>query len=198
MEIVATIRYERLKQIGVGQGMNSEVFLAQDPQLQGQFAVKEIGKANFGNDISLYFDEARTMFAVSHPNVVPIQYACQSLNQICLAMPYYASGSLADAIKTDPLPLETALKAADEVLRGVSRIHQQRYLHLDLKPTNVLFSDRGAAMVADFGQARQVGSNDRAANVCVVIPARNFAAENSDRTVRHLSTWFAPLSYGEW
>src|ERR1039457_1403269 len=155
MEIVATIRYNKLSQIGIGQGMNSEVFLVHDPQLQGQLAVKEIPKQSFGNNLASYFEEAQAMFAGAHPNIVPIQYACESPGQICLAMPYYPIGSLARRIHVNPLALKGVLQAGDEILRGLSKIHFNGYLHLDLKPTNILFSDRGTAMIADFGQARQ-------------------------------------------
>jgi len=55
MEILAEIRYERGNQIGIGQGMNSTVFLATDPQLQGPIAVKEIPKSRLGNSVPRYF-----------------------------------------------------------------------------------------------------------------------------------------------
>lgn len=48
MDVRAEITYTKQKQIGVGQGMNSQVFLAFDPQLGGEIAVKEVPKANLG------------------------------------------------------------------------------------------------------------------------------------------------------
>src|SRR5436309_1911483 len=107
MQVVASIQYTKLKPIGVGQGMNSEVFLASEPQLGGQIAVKEIEKAKFGNNISEYFAEAQAMFATNHPNVVPVQYGCETSDRICLAMPYFPKGSLLDRIGNFPVsPLE--------------------------------------------------------------------------------------------
>jgi hypothetical protein len=63
MEILAEIKHDRQCRIGVGQGMNSEVFRAFDPQLGGEFAIKVIEKAMFGGDIAKYFEEAKAMFA---------------------------------------------------------------------------------------------------------------------------------------
>jgi serine/threonine protein kinase len=152
--------------IGVGEGMNSRVFRARDPQLSGEFAVKEIAKATFGNTPLDYFREAQTMFEVEHPNIVRIQYACQTPDQICLAMPFYPAGSVLGRIRKSPLALKLALQVVDDVLKGLSRIHMKGFLHLDIKPSNVLFSNLGTAMLADFGQARRVTGNG-----VVVVPA---------------------------
>ncbi len=75
MQIQGTITYTRTKQIGVGQGMNSVVWLVDDPQLGGQFAVKEISKSKLAFDPSRFWTEAQTMNAVGHPNIMPIRAA---------------------------------------------------------------------------------------------------------------------------
>src|ERR1700681_3687670 len=112
MQVVAEIQYDRGNQIGVGQGMNSMVFLANDPQLGGQFAVKEIQKIKFGNDIDSYFAEAQTMFATANPSIVPIQYACQTTTHVALAMPYFANGSLAPRICDGPITIRGLIRMA--------------------------------------------------------------------------------------
>src|SRR5207249_4149962 len=99
---VAKIEYDQGQQIGCGQGQNSTVFLATDPQLGGELAVKEIPKASFGN-ASGFWSEAQTMFGAAHDHVVAIQYACETPTHVCLAMPYYRRGSLTDRIQAGPL-----------------------------------------------------------------------------------------------
>ena len=158
MQVVAELRYQRLQQIGVGEGMNSEVYLSHDPQVGGQVAVKEIPKSRFGNVVSLYFQEAQAMFAVAHSNVVPVQYGCETTEHVVLAMPYFANGSLAKRIATGPLSLDTVLHVAQGILSGVARIHQLGFLHLDIKPANVLFSSTWAPLISDFGQSREMTS----------------------------------------
>lgn len=154
MDVIGTIRYTKRQQIGIGEGMNSEVFLAVDPQLAGEIAVKEIPKQKLGNSPADYFREAQAMFATDYDNVVSVRYACETTDIIGLAMKYYPRGSLAARIATGPLGLFDLLRVSDGVLRGVSRIHTAGYLHFDLKPSNVLFTETDRAMVADFGQAR--------------------------------------------
>jgi serine/threonine protein kinase len=156
MRISGSITYTRKKQIGVGQGMNSMVWLAHDPQLGGEIAVKEIPKSKFG-DVNAYFTEAQTLFAVSHPNIVSIQCAFQSKSLICLAMPYYKRGSLKDRTEKGPLTVREAIRVGKGVLAGLSSIHARDFVHFDIKPSNVLFSASHEPLVADFGQSKLVG-----------------------------------------
>ncbi len=135
--------------------MNSAVYLADDPQLGGRVAAKEIEKTRFAN-ATRYFDEAQVMFANAHDNVIRVQYACQTPNMISLVMPYYRNGSLADRIQDRPLQLSEVQRIAQSILAGLAHIHLTGYIHFDLKPSNVLFSDIDRPMVADFGQAREI------------------------------------------
>jgi serine/threonine protein kinase len=156
MEIVGEIRHDRQHQIGVGEGMNSTVFKAFDPQLGGEFAIKVIPKSMFGGDITKYFEEAQAMFATAHRNIVPIQYACQTASDVMLAMPYFARGSLAARISAGPITTKELIRIAVGVLHGVTQIHNAGYIHFDLKPSNVLFNDIDDPLVADFGQTRKI------------------------------------------
>ena len=156
MEQIAKISYKKTKQIGVGQGMNSTVYLADESQLGGVVAVKEIPKSQLVNSFGEFFEEAKAMFASRHPHVVPIQYACQTPETVCLVMPYFRRGSLTDRIKEAPLSLVEVLRVGQGILSGLSRIHADGRIHFDVKPSNVLFSDSDTPMVADFGQARRI------------------------------------------
>lgn len=137
--------------------MNSKVYLADDPQLGGRIAVKEIEKVNFGNNITAFFTEAQTMFSAAHDNVVRVQYACDTQTHVCIAMPYYAAGSLQSRIDAQPLTMSELVRIGDDVLNGLAQIHMKQFIHFDVKPSNVLFGDKDAAMVADFGQSRRIG-----------------------------------------
>lgn len=155
MKTIGTISYKRLWQIGAGQGLNSEVYLIDELQLGGKMAAKEIDKTKF-RDPKEYFEEAQRMFATAHPNVVAVQYTCETCDKIALIMPYFKKGSLTDRIKDRPLPLGEALRVAQGVLAGVAQIHLRNFVHFDIKPSNILFSDKELPMVADFGQSRAI------------------------------------------
>ncbi|MFZ0770343.1 MAG: serine/threonine-protein kinase [Candidatus Sulfotelmatobacter sp.] len=157
-EVYATTRYQQLEQIGDGEGMNSVVFRAFDPYLQREIAVKEIQKANFGNDFDSYCQEARTMFATRHAHIVNVEYVCETPDHVALALPYFPNGSLQKRIENSPLDLRQFLKVAQGILAGVARIHSSHFLHLDIKPSNVFFDAADRPLLGDFGQSRKVAA----------------------------------------
>jgi serine/threonine protein kinase len=157
-EVLGIIRYQRTGVIGVGEGMNSNVYRAFDPYLRRDIAVKVVSKAAFGNDFDSYCNEARAMFAAAHPNIVGIEYVCETADEFHLALPLFANGSLRSRIDQSPLGLKDSLKVAQGVLAGLSRIHASDFLHLDLKPANILFDDDDRALISDFGQSRRMSS----------------------------------------
>lgn len=152
MRVVTSLEYTRIRQIGAGQGRNSEVYLAVDPQLGGEVVVKEVLKASL-SDPDTYWREAQLMHHSAHRNVVPIYAGCQTRDRICLVMPYYSNGSLSDRIALEPLPLVETVHVFLKVLAGLSEIHRLNVLHLDIKPSNILF-DGNEPLLSDFGQSR--------------------------------------------
>jgi serine/threonine protein kinase len=90
------------------------------------------------------------------PNVVGIVYVCETPTHVSLALPYFPKGSLQSRIKENPLETMQLLKMAQDVLSAVARIHTNRFLHLDLKPSNIFFDESDRALVGDFGQSRRL------------------------------------------
>lgn len=159
MRVAATLEYVKGAQIGAGEGMNSEVYLAHDPQLGGEVVVKEIPISSFGNSVNRYFAEAQAMFASTHQNVVPVHYAGTAGSNICITMPYFAGGSWAKQLAAGPVPVSSVVRIGQDVLAGLAHIHIAGYVHCDVKPSNVLLSKTGRGLVSDFGQSRSIGPN---------------------------------------
>jgi len=167
--------------------MNSTVYLADEPQLGGQVAAKEIEKSRFANAAN-YFDEAQVMFASAHDNVVRVQYACQTSDLISLVMPYYHNGSIADRIQDRPLQLSEVQRVAQAVLAGLAHIHLTGYIHFDVKPSNVLFSDVSRPMVADFGQSRAISPSG-----VVTVPPLYMSAQPPETITTGVATTLADI-----
>lgn len=153
MKIVSIIEATKIQQIGVGQGLNSEVFLCYDPQLGGEIVIKEIPISNFSSPDE-YFMEAQQLYANKHPRVVPIHYACKDADKIRIAMPYFANGSVQDKINNGPLTTRQIILWAQQFLTGLHYVHSNGFIHFDIKPSNILLHDDGSAMLSDFGQSR--------------------------------------------
>ena len=139
----------------IGQeGTNSKVYTATDLQLNAEIVVKKMLKADF-SDIDEYFTESSLLHLSSHPNVVPIYYACQDEDHVFLAMPYFKIGSLKKRMLFSPISVREIIVISTQVLSGLHNIHSKKLIHFDVKPDNILFSDRGEALLSDFGLTKQ-------------------------------------------
>ncbi len=89
----------------------------------------------------------------AHPNVVQIHYACYDADRIYLAMPYYRKGSVTSLITDKYMTVREIVTVGCQVLSGLHNIHSKGLIHFDVKPDNILLSDRGEALLSDFGLA---------------------------------------------
>lgn len=153
---IADVAFQLGQEIGA-EGRNSQVYIAHDPQLDAQLVIKKISKQRM--DAASYFAESSCIYASSHSNVVPIHYACQDADHIYLAMPYYSNGSLKQLMDQRFLTVREIVIFSTQFLSGLNHIHSQRLVHFDIKPDNILLSERNEALVADFGLAKSRGIN---------------------------------------
>lgn len=150
---IGTLFFELGKEIGK-EGKNSQAFVAKDSQLDAELVIKKMKKSDLSWD--RYFQEASLLYAGAHPNVVPIHYACQDTDHIYLAMPYYPNGSLKSFISGGKsLSVRRIIAISTQVLSGLHNIHSKGLIHFDIKPDNILLSDRFEALLTDFGQAER-------------------------------------------
>jgi len=71
-----------------------------------------------------------------------------------LVMEYVEGTRLDDRVPYAPLPPDEVARLGSALALGLHEIHRQDVLHLDLKPTNVLYRPSGEAVLIDFGLAR--------------------------------------------
>jgi eukaryotic-like serine/threonine-protein kinase len=150
----AEISFELRREIGRA-GINSRTYRSLDPQLNAEIVTKKIEKARLDSPTN-FFDESRALYLTAHPNVVPIYYACEDSNHIYLAIPYYRRGSVGDLLKRQYPTVREIVAIGCQILSGIHNIHSKGLIHFDVKPDNVLLSDRGEALVSDFGLAKQM------------------------------------------
>jgi serine/threonine protein kinase len=150
----AELSFEYIKEIGQA-GTNSKTYLSKDHQLDAKIVIKSVEKKRLSSPTD-FFNEARALYSSAHPNVVQIHYACYDRDYIYVAMPYYHKGSLKDAMTGQYLTVREIVKAGCQVLSGLHNIHSKGLIHFDVKPDNILFSERSEALLSDFGLAKQM------------------------------------------
>lgn len=140
----------------LGEGAQGAVYLARDPHLGREVAIKTLQHVAAGqpDTVRRLLQEARTVSQLSHPNIVTLHDAGESAAQPYLVLEYVPGETLAQLLKRDaPLPPARAVTVALEILEGVAHAHERGFLHRDLKPGNVIFGGNGQARIMDFGIA---------------------------------------------
>lgn len=147
----------RYKVIGnIGSGGMANVFLAYDPILDREVAVKVL-RFDFQNDqaaIRRFQREALASSELVHPNIVSVYDVGEEDGLQYLVMEYVKGTDLKQYIKNHyPIPLEMVVTIMEQILSAISLAHQHRIIHRDLKPQNILIDEFGNVKIADFGIA---------------------------------------------
>ena len=169
------ILWYRIKRV-LGQGGFGITYLADDTNLQQQVALKEYLPSAFavrGPDSAVvaasadvagefqwglerFVEEGRTLAKFDHPGIVRVQSVFEHSGTAYLVMRYEDGETLSDLLKREPrLPEERVVALLDDVMDGLSQVHEAGFIHRDIKPGNLFLRERGGALLIDFGAARQ-------------------------------------------
>ena len=154
-------RFELRQQLG--QGAQSTVWLAYDPRMEREVAIKVL-RPGAGADeqaIKQWLQEARSVGRVKHPSIVPVYEADIQDQYTYLVFEYVAGETLASLIsRKGALPARDAVAILMDVLDAIAVAHSEGVIHRDLKPSNILLDTTGRARIMDFGIAARVRSTD--------------------------------------
>ena len=181
---VVSGRYRLVASLGAGS--SAQVFLADDVRLERQVAVKMLQPALADDDRFLrrFRAEARTVAAISHPNVVVVHDWGED-DVPYLVTEYLAGGSLRAMLHAGrTLSPSQALVVGLDVCRGLAHAHASGLVHRDLKPANVLFDTAGRLRIADFGLARAIAEASVTEPEGAVVGTARYAAPEQARGER--------------
>jgi serine/threonine protein kinase/tetratricopeptide (TPR) repeat protein len=140
----------------IGEGGMGVVYKAEDTRLKRTVALKFLPK-EFTKDtpaIERFMLEAQAAAALDHPNICTIYEINESEDQTFISMAYIKGKSLKEKIESGPLEIEEALNIAAQVAEGLQEAHEKGIVHRDIKPGNVMITEKGQAKITDFGLAK--------------------------------------------
>lgn len=136
----------------IGSGGAATVYVAMQRSLERQVAVKVFEPADIAS-IARFEQLLRTSARLSHPHIAGIhQIGRTAEGRLFHSMPFLLSADLSrHNLRARPLQVAALLR---QVLEAVEYAHRRGIVHGGIKPANVLFDERGAVRLADFGVAR--------------------------------------------
>ena len=139
----------------LGRGGFAEVYLGEHVYLKTPAAVKLLqGKLANEQDLQAFLKEAQTIAQLVHPHIVRVLDFGVDGETPFLVMDYALGGTLRQCHpRGTQLPLTTIVPYITQVAEALQYAHEEKFIHRDVKPENMLVGRRDAVLLSDFGIA---------------------------------------------
>ncbi len=141
----------------IGEGGMGTVYKATDMSLKRTVAIKMLhpNLVNNPDSFKRFQNEAHLSARISHPNVATLFDFQESDGSHFIVMEYVNGKAVDDVLKLQGhLPDHESVKIILQVLEGLGAAHDLGIMHRDLKPGNIMITERGFVKLMDFGIAR--------------------------------------------
>ncbi|HLM75361.1 MAG TPA: serine/threonine-protein kinase, partial [Polyangiaceae bacterium] len=158
----------RLKSM-LGEGAMGQVWLARDELEQRDTAFKVMRAASASAPIGNRAADSRaaeiafkhefyTMTKLQHPNTVKVfDYGVLQDGDRFIAMEVVAGRDLSDLLTKGPLELSQIYRVLIDLANVLGFVHSRRFVHCDIKSSNVRMTETGSVRLMDFGMMHQLG-----------------------------------------
>jgi serine/threonine protein kinase len=137
----------------LNQGGFGRVWEAYDSILNKSVAIKELIDISVDQQES-FLAEIQTLAALEHKNIIRIYHAIRHDEMLYLVMEFCKDGSLAGLLRENGTFSEGyAVDVAMAVCAGLQQVHNNGFVHHDIKPANILIGNDEAIKIGDFGVA---------------------------------------------
>ncbi|MFB2891586.1 serine/threonine protein kinase [Aerosakkonemataceae cyanobacterium BLCC-F50] len=159
----------------VGQGGFGITYFGNEPSLKRPVAIKEFFPegcrrqgstvisagswtvASYNQAKQRFLQEGQTLAQFNHPGIVRVFKYFEENNTAYIVMEYLQGKNLADLLEErgEPLKEWEAVSYVEKVSKALEVIHQANFLHLDIKPNNVMVTTDRRVVLVDFGAAKE-------------------------------------------
>jgi serine/threonine protein kinase len=161
--------------VAIKEYMPSDRALRRPGDLVPYIGAEHIAIYKFG--LAAFFEEARILAAIDHPNIVQVLELVRANETIYMVMQFIEGISLQDYIlrhrvegRIAVLPEDFIVGVFARVLEGLQEVHGRNLLHLDLKPANIFLQLDGVPKLIDFGAARRTVGRDSGSVIPMFTP----------------------------
>ena len=146
--------YEILEELG--RTPTSIVYKARESSQQRLVAIKIITAGDFADSsqFSWLRAELQAVARLQHPCVLKIYDVGEHSGQGYIVMEYVDGGTLAQKIAGKPQGAHPTAQLLETLARTMAYVHEQKLVHRNLKPSNILLTSDGLPRITDFGMIR--------------------------------------------
>ncbi|MFY7972721.1 MAG: TonB family protein [Flavobacteriales bacterium] len=146
----------------LGRGGMARVYLAHDNKFDTNVAIKVLNKEFVHNDNirKRFLAEAKSMFKMSHPNIIKVTDLIDEGGTVAFVMEYIEGETLKEYIdRKGKLKDEEIKNIFSQMLDAVGYVHKQNLVHRDIKPSNFMIDREGKVKLMDFGIAKTLDAS---------------------------------------
>jgi serine/threonine protein kinase len=155
----------------LGEGGMGAVYLGEHPVIGRKVAIKVLHSALARDQdiVARFFNEARAIHLIGHPNIVEILDFGQAPNgEPYFIMEYLTGEALSELVARGPVSAPEVAVIADQMCRALTAAHAKGIVHRDLKPHNVQLIEKDGkpfVKILDFGVAKILAAPDGSQSV---------------------------------
>ena len=140
----------------LGEGGMGVVYKAEDTKLRRTAALKFLrpGLTGDADAATRFIQEAQAAAALDHPNICNVYEIGEADGRTYIAMAYVEGESLKRKIESGPLDIGEAVNVAVQIAEGLREAHERGVIHRDIKPGNIMLTQKGLVKIMDFGLAK--------------------------------------------
>lgn len=155
----------------IGEGGMASVYLAHDTNLNRQVAVKVMLDSCLRQKAFLIRFEREVDFLkqIVHPHIITAEFRGIIADKPYFVLQYMAGGTLQDRMQSrqDRMTLEEVLEWLPSIAKALDYIHSdKKVIHRDVKPSNILFDEKGHPYLSDFGILKRLDEGARGLTQC--------------------------------
>ena len=145
----------------IGQGGMGTVYLSHQITLDRPAALKILAEsyANNAEFVALFIKEARAAAKLNHPHIVQAYAVGEDDGLLYFAMENIDGETMKDVLEREGvIPVDQALNIIQQIAEALNYAWiEQKLIHCDIKPDNIMLTSTGRAKLADLGLARVTG-----------------------------------------
>jgi eukaryotic-like serine/threonine-protein kinase len=147
----------------LGKGAASAIYLVQDPRTKQVWALKHVRKEDPKDQ--RFLDQAEAEYEIAtrlrHPGIRRIERLIKRKERFIATKDLFLVMELVDGVSLDRMEnpsLEKVVDVFHQIALALCYMHDRGYVHADMKPTNVLVSEKTGAKIIDLGQSCRIGT----------------------------------------